>query len=367
MRKDYYEILGVLRTATDEELKKAYRKLALTYHPDRNPGNKGSEEKFKEINEAYAVLGDSEKRSSYDRFGTAEPGAGVDFGFSGNFNDIFGDLFGDFFGGTQRRRQKKGDDLRYNLDIEFEEAIFGTEKELEIPKDERCPQCKGSRIEPGFQPVVCKHCNGRGQLRYSQGFFTINKTCEYCNGEGHIIKDPCKMCKGRGYVRSTKNIHVTIPPGVDTGVRLKMRGEGAQGLHDTTAGDLYIVLRVKEHPVFEREGDDVVLHTEVHFPLLCLGGELTVPTVDGETAIKINAGTQAGRSFRLRGLGAPKANGYGRGDEVVYVHAKVPTKLTEKQKSLLEELSRELNGDEEPGHATKGFKDRFKEFFDHRE
>jgi molecular chaperone DnaJ len=366
MRKDYYDLLGVPRTATDEELKKAYRKLALTYHPDRNPGNKGAEEKFKEINEAYAVLGDAEKRSSYDRFGTAEPGGGFDVGFGRNFDDIFGDLFSDFFGGTQRRRQRKGDDLRYNLDIEFEEAIFGTEREIEIPKDERCPQCKGSRIEPGFQPVVCKQCNGHGQLRYSQGFFTINKTCEACNGEGHIIKDPCKMCKGRGSIRTKKNLKVNIPPGVDTGVRLKMRGEGVQSLHDTAPGDLYIVLGVKEHHIFEREGDDIIIHTEVQFPLLCLGGEITVPTVEGETTIKLAPGTQPGKSYRLRGLGAPKANGYGRGDEIVYVHAKVPTNLTDKQKMLLEELSKELtNGDGAVTH-TKGMKERFKEFFDHQ-
>jgi molecular chaperone DnaJ len=366
MKKDYYDILGVPRTATEEELKKAYRKLALAYHPDRNPGDKGSEEKFKQINEAYAVVGDSEKRSIYDQYGTAEPGGGFESGFGRNFDDIFGDLFSDFFGGTQRRRQRKGEDLRYNLDIEFEEAIFGTEKEIEIPKDERCPQCKGSRIEPGFQPVVCKQCNGRGQLRYSQGFFTISKTCEACNGEGHIIKDPCKMCKGRGYTRTKKSLKVNIPPGVDTGVRLKMRGEGAQGLHDTAPGDLYIVLRVKEHQVFEREGDDIVVHIEVHFPLLCLGGEITVPAVEGETVIKLAPGTQPGKSYRLRGLGAPKANGYGRGDEIVYVHAKVPTSLTDKQKTLLEDLSKELiNGDGAVTH-TKGIKERFKEFFDHQ-
>jgi molecular chaperone DnaJ len=364
MRKDYYDILGVPRSASDEELKKAYRKLALAHHPDRNPGDSASEEKFKEINEAYAVLGDPEKRSSYDRFGTVDTGGGFDFGFGRNFDDIFGDLFGDFFGNTQRRRQRKGEDLRYNLEIEFEEAVFGTEEEIEIPRDEKCPQCKGSRIEPGCQPVVCKHCNGRGQLRYSQGFFTINKACEYCNGEGYLIKDPCKVCKGRGHIRTNKSLKVNIPPGVDTGVRLKMRGEGAQGLHDTTPGDLYIVLRVAEHPVFEREGDDIVVHTEVQFPLLCLGGEITVPTVEGETVIKLSAGTQPGKSYRLKGLGAPKTNGYGRGDEIVYVHAKVPTSLTDKQKTLLEELSRTLiNGDGAVTH-NKGIKERFKEFFD---
>ncbi len=367
MRKDYYEILGVPRTATEEELKKAYRKLALAHHPDRNSGDKSAEEKFKEINEAYAVLGDAEKRMHYDRFGTVDDNGSIfDFGFGRNFDDIFGDLFSDFFGGTQRRRQKKGEDLRYNLEIEFEEAIFGVEKEIELPRDERCPQCKGSRVEPGFQPIVCKQCGGRGQLRYSQGFFTINKTCEQCGGEGHVIKDPCKACKGRGYIRTKKKLNVKIPPGVDTGVRLKMRGEGAQSISDSIPGDLYIVLRVKEHPVFERAGDDIIVHTSVSFPLLCLGGEIRVPTVDGETMIKLSQGTQPGKTYRLKGLGAPKANGYGRGDEVVHVHVQVPTDLTEKQRALLEELSRELTNGDGVSHA-KGFKEKFREFFERRE
>jgi molecular chaperone DnaJ len=364
MRKDYYNVLGVQPTATGEELKKAYRKLALLYHPDRNHGDKSTEEKFKEINEAYAVLGDPEKRGHYDRFGTVDDnGSAFDFGVGRNFDDIFGDLFNDFFGGTQRRRQRKGEDLRYNLEIEFEEAVFGVEKEIELPKDERCPECKGSRVEPGFQPAVCKHCGGRGQLRYSQGFFTINKTCEYCNGEGHIIKDPCKTCKGRGYIKTKKKLNVKIPPGVDTGVRLKVRGEGAQGAHDTAPGDLYIVLRAKEHPLFERNGDDIIIHAAVNFPLLCLGGEIRVPTVDGESTVKLAPGTQPGKSYRLKGLGAPKANGYGRGDEVVYVHVQVPTDLTEKQKLLLEELSKELSNGDGVGHA-RGFKEKFREFFD---
>lgn len=366
MRKDYYEILGVSRKATDEEIKKAYRKLALTYHPDRNHGDQEAEEKFKEINQAYEVLGDPEKRETFDHFGTTDQSGGFyDFGFGRNFDDMFGDLFSDFFGGTQRRRARKGEDLRYNLEIEFEEAVFGVEKELEIPKETRCSLCGGSRIEPGFQPVLCKQCNGKGQVRYSQGFFTINKTCEYCGGEGHIIKNPCKSCKGKGFVKSKKTIKVNIPPGVDTGTRLKVRGEGVQGHHDTVAGDLYIVLKVKDHPIFERDGDNIFVHTELNFPLLCLGGDLKVPTLEGEITLKIPPGTQAEKIFRLRGLGVPKANGYGRGDQFVHLHVMVPKDITDKQKELLEELSKEFRNN--GGVTNKGFKQKFMEFFDFAE
>ena len=372
MRKDLYEILGVERTATDDEIKKAYRKLALTYHPDRNCGDQEAEEKFKEINLAYEVLGDSEKRASFDRFGTADPsGAFNDFGFTRNFDDIFGDLFNDFFGGSQRRRARKGDDFRYNLEIDFEEAVFGAEKEIEIPQEVRCTVCGGSKIEPGFQPVVCKACNGKGQARYTQGFFTINRTCDQCGGEGHVIKNPCKACKGRGSVRAKKSLKINIPPGVDTGTRLKMRGEGAQGEHDTVAGDLYIVLKVREHSVFEREGDDIYVHTQVGFPTLCLGGEIKVPTLDGEVGLKVPPGTPAEKVFRLKGLGVPKTNGYGRGDQFVHLHISIPKSVTERQRSLLEELSMEFQTNGAAGSASEsqagGFKQKFKEFFDIKE
>jgi molecular chaperone DnaJ len=364
MRKDYYQILGVSRTATDEEIKKAYRKLALTHHPDRNQGDKEAEEKFKEINEAYEVLGDGEKRQHFDRFGTVDASGGTvfDFGFGRNFDDVFGDLFSDFFGGTQRKRTRKGDDLRYNLEIEFEEAVFGVEKEIELPKEERCSHCKGSRSEPGFQPETCTPCNGRGQVRYSQGFFTINRTCEHCNGEGQVIKHPCKACKGKGSVRAKKKISVKIPPGVDTGSRLKMRGEGAKVQGDAVPGDLYIVVKVKEHPVFEREGDDIHVFAQANFPLLCLGGEIKVPTVEGEISVKVTPGTQPGKVFRLKGLGVTRANGYGRGDELIHLFVTVPTDLTERQRGLLEELAVELN--DGVGVSRKGFKEKFLEFFE---
>jgi molecular chaperone DnaJ len=366
MGKNYYDILGVSNGATDEEIKKAYRRLALTYHPDRNPGDREAEEKFKEINQAYQVLGDPQKRAGFDRFGASEQSGAYDFGFTRNFDDIFGDLFNDFFGTTQRRNTRKGDDLRYNLEIEFEEAVFGVEKHIEIPYDVKCSSCKGSRIEPGFQPIVCKACNGRGQVRYTQGFFTINRTCEQCGGEGHFIKDPCKTCKGKGFVRAKKTIKINVPPGVDTGARLKMRGEGAQGLHDSVAGDLYVVLKVREHPVFEREGDDIYVHTEVDFPTLCLGGEITVPVLGAELNLKIPPGTSAEKVFRLKGLGVPKTNGYGRGDQFVHLHIAVPKTVTERQRDLLEQLSVELRNNSGTSRAT-GFKEKFKEFFDWKE
>lgn len=363
MAKDYYEILNVSRNATDEELKKAYRRLALKYHPDRNPGDKNAEEMFKEVNEAYEVLSNPEKRMRYERFGTTDDmGSFFDFGFRGNFDNVFNDLFSDFFGTQSRRtRSKKGDDLRYNLEIEFEEAIFGVEKELEIPKEEKCSACNGTRIEPGHQPITCKVCGGRGQVRQTHGFFTINRTCEYCNGEGHIIKDPCRTCKGKGQVKTKKTIKVKIPPGVETGMRLKVRGEGGFGYSDTHPGDLYIVLNVKEHQIFEREGDDIIVHVNVNFPILCLGGEIEVPTIEGTSSLVIPAGTQPGKVFKIKGLGAQRHNGYGRGDELVYVNMTVPTKLTERQRRLIEELSREFGTD--TGTTGKGFREKFKDLF----
>jgi molecular chaperone DnaJ len=360
MRRDYHTILNVTRDASNEEIKKAYRKLALEFHPDRNPGNKEAEEKFKEISEAYAVLSDQEKRMHYERFGGQE-GSAFDFGFQGNFDNIFNDLFSDFFGG-QRQRERRGDDLRYNLEIEFEEAVFGVEKELEIPREERCPTCNGSRAEPGHQPVTCRNCGGRGQVRDTHGFFTINRTCEMCGGEGQIIKNPCKACNGRGAVRTRKKLNVKIPAGVDTGARLKVRGEGMRGPGDTVPGDLYIVLNVKEHAVFEREGDNIIVQVDVNFPLLSLGGIIAVPTLEGNTEIDVPPGTQPGKVFRLRNQGVAKSNAYGRGDELVYLNIIIPSDLTDRQRELMEELAKEFGA--QTGTTRKGFREKFKDFFD---
>jgi molecular chaperone DnaJ len=360
MRRDYYAILNVSREASSEEIKKAYRKLALECHPDRNPGNKEAEERFKEVSEAYAILSDDGKRARYERFG-ADEGTMFDFGFQGNFDNIFNDLFSDFFGG-QRQREKRGDDLRYNLEIEFEEAVFGVQKEIEIPKEEKCPTCGGSRVEPGHRPVVCKVCGGRGQVRNTHGFFTINRTCDACGGEGQIIKNPCKACRGRGYVRTQKKLSVKIPPGVDTGARLKLRGEGMLRPGDTIPGDLYIVLAVKEHHTFEREGDNIIVQVDVSFPLLSLGGTIKIPTLEGETDLDVPSGTQPGRVFRLRGLGVAKSNGYGKGDELVYLNIVIPSSLTERQTQLMEDLAKEFGGLN--GAPRKGFKEKFKGFFD---
>ena len=359
MRRDYHELLNVARDATNEEIKKAYRKLALECHPDRNPGNKDAEERFKQISEAYAVLTDPQKRARYDRFG-ADEGAGFDFGFQGNFDNIFNDLFSDFFGGQRGSpRERKGDDLRYNLEIEFEEAVFGVEQEIDIPKEEKCTVCNGSRVEPGFQPVQCRYCGGRGQVRDTHGFFTINRTCEACGGEGALIKNPCKACKGRGYTRVQKKLKVRIPAGVNTGARLRMRGEGMRRPGDTIPGDLYIVLNVREHSVFERDGDNIIVSVDVNYPLLSLGGTITVPTLEGESDLEIPGGTQPGKIFKLKGQGVAKSNGYGRGDQLVYLNIVIPTVLTERQRQLMEELAKELGGSE--GTARKGFKERIKD------
>jgi molecular chaperone DnaJ len=367
MRRDYHEILDVGHEATDEEIKKAYRKLALKYHPDRNPGNRDAEEKFKEINEAYEVLSDPDKRLRYERFGNVDDtGSLFDFGFrTGGFDNVFNDLFNDFFG-AQRTRDRKGEDLRYTMEVRFEEAVFGVEKEIEIPREEKCKACNGTRIEPGYQPVTCRYCGGRGQVRQTHGFFTINRSCEHCNGDGYLIKDPCKACKGRGSIRTKKKLKIKIPPGVETGTRLKVRGEGMHGFGATVPGDLYIVLDVKEHTLFDREGDDLIVRVDVTFPLLCLGGEISVPTVEGnQTEIKVPPGTQPGKLFRIKGLGVPKSNGYGRGDEVVYLNMVVPTSLTDRQRELMDELAKEFGPD--LAHAGKGFKDKFKDFFDWKE
>lgn len=368
--KDYYQILGVERNATDADLKKAYRQLALKYHPDRNPGDKAAEDKFKEINEAYACLSDSEKRSNYDQFGTAE-GAGFGFegfgGFSTNFGDIFSDVFGDMFGefsGRRRTRPTKGQDLRYDIEINLQEAVFGSDKTINIPRWENCHECDGTGSKPGKGPDICPNCKGSGQTRIQQGFFTISKTCGKCGGHGKIITDPCAKCKGHGKVRKERSISLKIPAGVDTGIRLKVSGEGEAGSYGGPYGDLYVAINVEPHPFFKRKGNDLLCEVPISFVRATLGSEIEVPTIDGTTIIKIPAGTPSGRVFHLRGKGANKLGGYGKGDQYVTVFVDVPKKLTVRQKELLKEFA-EISGD----NTSETLVDKIKHMFhnDHQE
>ncbi len=361
--KDYYRILGVSRDATDEEIKKAFRRLALKYHPDRNPDNKEYEDKFKEINEAYDCLSDPEKRSNYDRFGTPEGvGAGAGFGpFASSFSDIFEDIFGDFFGtftGQRRPRPTRGADLRYDLSITLEEAVRGVEKEIKVPTWGYCDVCDGSGARPGHGPVTCPDCHGTGQIRFQQGFFSVTRTCSRCGGTGSYITTPCQRCGGKGRVRREKTILVRVPPGVDTGSRLRMSGEGERGTHGGPPGDLYIVIDVKPHSFFKREGLNIRCDVPISFPQAVLGAEIEVPTLFSKERIRIPAGTPSGKEFVLRGLGVPKLGGRSKGDQIVRVYIDVPKKLTRRQRELIEELA-EISGDDV--HA--GFIEKVKELF----
>lgn len=350
-KRDYYEVLGLSRESTQEEIKKAYRKLAMRHHPDRNPGDKQAEELFKEASEAYEVLRDPEKRGIYDRFGH-EGLQGTGFtGFRG-FDDIFstfGDIFEEFFGygprrGRTRSRGVAGADLRYNFTLTLREAASGKEVEIPVERHERCPNCEGSGTRPGTSPAVCPMCNGRGQLTRSQGFFTISTTCGQCYGQGQIITDPCRECQGKGRVRTKRMLSVKVPPGVDNGSRLRLRGEGEPGEGGGPPGDLYVITYIEPHELFERQGDDIFCQIPVSFPQLALGARIRVPTLDGEETLQIPRGTQSATLFHLKGAGMPRLRGYGRGDQVIQVVVKTPTKLTSHQEELLRELA-EISGE----------------------
>jgi molecular chaperone DnaJ len=371
-KRDYYEVLAVARTASDDEIKKSYRRLAIQFHPDRNPGDRQAEDKFKEVNEAYQVLSDPEKRAQYDRFGHAAfqgpQGAGGfgGFDFSQGFEDVFSDIFGDFFGtgrGRSRSRSRRGDDLRYDLEIDFEDAHRGAERVIKVARLSQCEACNGTRTAAASGGLrTCPNCRGTGQVRTQQGFFSISTTCAQCRGEGSIISDPCAKCQGQGRVRKLQSLSVRIPPGVDNGSRLKLRGEGEAGFSGGPAGDLYVVVHVREHAIFARQDNDVIVEVPISFPQATLGAEIEVPTLDGKVKFKVPSGTQSGKVFRLKGKGFTDLHGYGRGDELVKIVVETPRRLSARQRELLEEFAK-VSGEEVNHPLSKGFVDKLREMF----
>ena len=362
-KRDYYEVLGVSRESAPDDIKKAFRQLALQYHPDRNPDDKRAEERFKEINEAYSVLSDPGKRQQYDQFGHAGP-AGQGFGGFGDFSgfgveDIINDFFGGMFGGGGRSR--RGADLRYNLAITFDEAAFGAEKEIVVPRTGSCRDCSGTGARKGTRPERCGACHGQGQVTMQQGFFSIRRTCNRCGGTGQVVKDPCGSCSGTGRVRESRTLKVKIPPGVDSGTRLKLRGEGEAGPAGSASGDLYVALTVKEHPFFVREGSDLFCEVPITFPQAALGTTIEVPTLAGKKNLTIPPGTPSGHDFVMRGEGVAGLNTGRRGNLVIRVLIKVPRKLTKRQKELLAEYQ-ELS-EESPGPISRSFFEKVKEIF----
>jgi molecular chaperone DnaJ len=371
-KRDYYDVLGVARTATDQDIKSAYRKLALKHHPDRNPGDRDAEEKFKEAAEAYSVLADADKRSAYDRFGhagvsAASGGGGFDPTIFADFGDIFGGLrdifgFGDIFGGGGRRGgPQRGADLRYDLEISFEESANGMETSVQVPRQESCEACKGSGAAPGTSPTVCPQCGGRGQLRYQQGFFSVARTCGACGGTGSVISDPCATC--RGETRATKEIklNVKVPPGVEDGTRIRYAGEGDVGRGGGPKGDLYVVLSVRPHDFFERHGYDLHCVIPISFPQAALGDEFEIPGIDGPVNLKIPEGTQSGKEVRVRGRGVPYLNEKGHGDLIVKVVVQIPRKLNRAQRELVSKLSETLAVDNKP--TSPGLMEKMKDLF----
>jgi len=355
---DYYEVLSVSRDANDQELKTAYRKLAMQYHPDRNPDNPEAEEKFKACSEAYSVLSDSEKRAAYDRYGHAafQGGGGGGSPFGGqDVGDIFGDLFGEMFNmGGQRKasRVQRGRDLRFDMTLEFEEAVFGKEKEITIRRQETCQECNGSGAARGKTPVVCTQCKGAGQMRFQQGFFSVARTCPRCSGTGSTITDPCTVCRGETRVQKEHSLLVKVPSGVEQDTRIRYQGEGEAGMHGGPAGDLYVVLNVKPHKFFEREGDDLHCAIPISFPQAALGTDLEIQTLEGPATIRVPEGTQSGKEFRLRGKGVPHLNESGKGDLIVEIRVATPGKLTKTQRELLKQLSETMTVENTPASRT---------------
>ncbi len=378
-KDDYYELLGVQKGATADELKKAYRKKAVQYHPDKNPGNKEAEEMFKKVSHAYEVLNDPEKRAAYDRYGPAAfEGAGAGMrgagGMGGGFHDPFdifrevfgqsaggGGIFEEMFGGGSRDGSRDGADLRYDLEITLEEAARGVEKEISFRKNVTCERCDGSGAEPGSKRITCPTCRGAGQIRRSGGIITFTQTCPTCGGIGTKVEKPCTACRGEGRVPKTTKLNVRIPPGVDTGSRLRSSGNGEAGVAGGQPGDLYIVLSVKEHELFERQGEDLFCEIPIKFTLATLGGTIEVPTLSGKATLRIPAATQSGTTFRLRGKGIPSLRSGNPGDQLVRVHVEVPTSLTPEQRKILEDFARVSGDANEP--TSRSFFEKAKKFF----
>jgi molecular chaperone DnaJ len=374
-KRDYYEVLGVSRSASDQEIKSAYRKLALQYHPDRNPGNHQAEEQFKEAAEAYSVLSDAQKRANYDRFGHAGVGSAAGGGFGGfdpsvfaDFSDILGDIFGfgDLFGGGGGGRRgggvQRGADLRYDLDLKFEEAAFGTTTKIKVPRHETCEECGGSGAQKGSGPTTCQTCNGYGQVRFQQGFFSITRTCVQCRGAGKIIKNRCTQCHGEGRIVREKTLELKIPAGVDNVSKLRVSGEGDVGVKGGPTGDLYVVLHVQDHEFFDRREHDLYCHIPITFPQAALGAQIMIPTLEKEEEkLSIPAGTQTGSTFRLKGRGISKRGGAARGDLYVTVDVVVPTRLSRDQKDLLTKLASTIETENKP--IQKKILEKVKEIF----
>lgn len=370
-KRDYYEILGVPKSAEEREIKKAYKRLAMKYHPDRNSDDKDAEEKFREVKEAYEILTDSQKRAAYDQYGHAAfeqggMGGGGGFGQGADFGDIFGDVFGDIFGGGRRQRSSRGADLRYNMELTLEEAVRGVTKEIRIPTLEECEVCHGSGAKSGSKPQACPTCHGQGQVHMRQGFFTVQQACPHCQGRGTIIKDPCNTCHGHGRVEKNKTLSVKIPAGVDTGDRIRLTGEGEAGENGAPAGDLYVQVQVKQHAIFERDGSDLHCEVPINFAMAALGGEIEVPTLDGRVKLKVPAETQTGKLFRMRGKGVKSVRGGPQGDLLCRVFIETPVNLNDKQKKLLRDLEESFGGPagEHNSPRSKSFLDGVKKFFE---
>ena len=371
-KRDYYEVLGVGKNASDDDIKKAYRRLAMKNHPDRNPGDKTAEERFKEASEAYEVLSNAQKRTAYDQFGHAGLGGGAAGGGAGfgNFGDIFGDVFSDIFGGADARRGTqayRGADLRYHLQIDLEQAVAGDTVRIQIPALEACGSCKGSGAAAGSSPQTCPTCRGAGQVRMQQGFFSLQQTCPHCNGHGKVITNPCHECRGQGRVQKSKTLSVKIPAGVDTGDRIRLSGEGEAGQFGGPAGDLYVQIEVRSHPIFGREGADLHCSVPISMVTAALGGELEVPTLDGKVMLKIPPETQTGKQFRLRGKGVKPVRGGAQGDLICQVQVEIPVRLIARQKELLQEFGRTLEqGGDRHSPQSSSWVDRARRFFEGR-